>query len=568
MKKITTLFKALLLLVILSGSAKAQICGANFIWSNQANGAVSFTSTSVFSSSITQGTYLWSFGNNTTFSATGFSGMNASTTYTANGTYVVTLFISQTAPTCSNAISYTVNVTNASNTPTCALNANFTIAQSANGFVQFNSTSTGTATGVTYNWNYGDNTAAGTSPNPVHTFSANGSYLVTMLATNNATCTSTKTLQVNVNTYCNLVANYTFAYGNNGQVNFSSSSTGTINGAIYQWFFGDGASVIAGPTTAHTYSNGVYNALLLVMNNSLTPSCQDTVIKTIAVTNNTCGIAANFNSVVQTGGLVNFNNTSTGTISATTYTWNFGNGFISNSANPTVTYASSGIYLVTLTSRNASNCSSVITKSVNITGIACVANANFTLIPTNTPQLWVAVPVNPWNVANASWSWGDGTANTNTLYAAHQYSVAGMYNICLTVTASCGASASACASYSVYRGSAAAAIINVNVLQPALKNLDQVSTVGLKDLQNSVHTEIYPNPGTGYFNVNVSGLESEKAKLSVYSITGALLYTSDVNVSEGQLKTDVSLQNAESGIYFLTLTAGNTKITQKLIVTK
>lgn len=568
MKKLITFLAVFMLLTSMSSNLNAQGCNANFIWTNQANGVVSFTSTSILSSSIAPANYIWNFGNATTFTATGFSGMTTSTTYTSNGSYVVTLFILQTNPTCSTVVSYTINVNNATNTPTCNLNSNFTAAQGNSGFVQFNNTSTGTNANTTYNWNFGDNTAANINTSPVHTFSANGSYIVTLVATNNATCTSTKTLQVNVNTFCNLIANFTVAYGNNGQVNFTSTSTGTTSSSIYQWIFGDGASTIGGPLTAHTYSNGTYNARLLVMSSSLTPNCVDTVMNVVTITNNTCNIAAGFTSSVQTGGLVSFNNTTSGTTANTTYTWNFGNGTISNSANPTITYASSGFYLVTLTSRNSSNCSSTTAQSVNVTGIPCVANANFTLAPTATPQFWIAIPANPWNIANASWSWGDNTANTNTLYASHQYSVSGMYNICLTVTATCGSTASACASYSVFRASAAAAIININVQAPPLKNVDEASTVGLQQLQNAIHSEVYPNPGTGVFNVSVSGLTGEKAQVAVYNINGALLYTAEMPVNGGQIDTNISLINANSGIYFLKVTAGETAITKKLVISK
>lgn len=567
MKKLRTLVLPFLLIAGMNGM-KAQICAANFTWSNQANGVVSFTSTSALSSSIAPATYYWNFGNATTFSATGFSGMTANTTYTSNGSYVVNLFILQSNPTCSSSISYTINVNNATNTPTCNLNANFTASQGSSGFVQFNNTSTGSITGTTYNWNFGDNSTNSTNTAPVHTFSANGSYIVTLVATNNATCTSTRTLQVNVNTYCNLVANYTVSYGNNGQVNFTSTSTGTVSGATHNWIFGDGSNTVGGPTATHTYTNGAYNAMLIINNNSLTASCIDTVMNTITVSNNTCNISAGFTASVSTGGQVFFVNNTTGTTANTTYTWNFGNGFTSNVATPSLTYGSSGVYLVTLISRNASTCASTISQSVTVTGIPCVANANFSIAPTNTPQAWIAIPSNPWNVVNARWSWGDNSANSNSLYASHQYAAAGMYNICLTVTASCGSTASACASYSVYRASAAAAIININVQAPALKNLDQVSTVGLKELENSVHSEIYPNPGTGFFNVNISGLSSENAKLSVYSINGTLLYVTDLKVADGQIKTDLSLQNASSGIYFLRVSAGETNLTQKLVITK
>jgi PKD repeat protein len=564
MKQLSTILKTLVLLIAISfaGEAKAQLCSANYSYSIGAGGAVTFTSTGYNSTTVTPVSYYWNFGGGNTFTATGSP--NAIFTFSANGVYVVNLFVLQSNPTCSASISYSIMISNAGG---CALNANFNYTQGGNGLVNFNNTSSGTLPGVTYSWNFGDNTALNTTTSPAHTYSANGTYVATLVATNNATCVSTKTLAINVNTYCNLVASFSSTNGANGLVNFASSSTGTTGSTSYAWKFGDGGTA-TGVAPSHVYINGSYQATLTVSSSSVLANCIDTIVNPIVVTNNTCNISANFSSTVNTGGNVSFNSTSAGTNGSTTYTWNFGNGFTSNSASPNVTYLSGGVYYVTLIASNASNCTSTITKTVNVTGIPCVANANFTLVPTNTPQFWTAIPSYPWNVSTASWSWGDNSVSNFSLYAAHQYSTAGLYNICLTVTASCGATASSCATYSVFRSSAAAAIINVNVLAPTLKSVDNNNAVGLKDLQAAASVNIYPNPSTGLFNVRLNGLESETSTISVFNLVGDLLYTQVVETTGGQLNTDLSLNNASNGIYFLQVTSGSKTLAQKLVISK
>lgn len=562
MKKLITLLSAFTLIALSSAKLNAQGCIANFSWTAGQNGVVTFTSTSAPSSSLTY--YSWNFGNNTTYTAMGIMGQTATSTYTANGTYVVNLFFISTAPSCSNAVSYTINVTNVSG---CALNANFGYSQTSNGTVNFNNTTTGAGPGVSYSWDFGDNTSPSAVTSPVHTYSANGTYIATLTAVNSPTCTSTKTLAINVNTYCNLNASFSVTMGNNGLVNFMSTSTGTAAGYIYIWNFGDGSNpLVAGPNTSHTYTNGTYNASLYVMSSSVSINCVDTAFATISVTNATCNIVAGFN-YTSSNGTFTFNNTSTGTNAGTTYTWTFGNGFFSNAANPSaVNYPSSGVYFVSLTASNGTGCSASTGQSVSVSGIPCVANANFSLMPSGTPQFWIAIPSFPWNIATAQWSWGDNSAPSYSLYTAHQYSASGNYNICLTVTATCGATATACSTYSVYRGTAASAIINVNVNQPALKDLEFVSTVGLNELTATIRSALYPNPSTGLFGVSATGLTAEMATITVYNHLGQLLLSDVRPTNNGSLVAEVSLNNAQKGIYFVKIESGNKTVVNKLII--
>ena len=536
-------------------SLNAQTCQASFNSTNGQNGVVTFTSTSILTNSV--GTvYYWSWGSGLpTFSATGQAGMFPSYQYTANGTYTVTLFIMSTAPSCSSAAQAVITITN-SGSP-CNLGASFTFSQIPIGQVQFNNQSINTTSNTTYTWTFGDGSSSN-SVSPLHTYTNNGSYLVTLVASNNTTpsCTGTVQVMVNVNTFCNVLASFNQTIGVNGLVNFQSTSTGTLSGYIFRWFFGDGTQTNTGNGLAsHTYSNGVYTPTLLVMNNSVTPTCTNSTSHTISVNTNTCFLSTPTISATQNNGVVSFQAIVNGTNANTTYTWTLGNGFMSNISAPTATYQSAGTYWVYLTVRNAQTCQTFSNKTLTITGIPCVANANFTVVPTATPQSWVAIPSSPWNITNAQWSWGDATSSYS-LYASHQYSVAGMYPICLTVTANCGVTASACANYSIYKGSNA--MIYINVQTPTLlNNPSDTIVVGLSDFETK-GIGVYPQPNDGSFIILLNENNIESVNVSLYDITNKLVYSGNEIL--------VSTTGLKPGMYVLSVVTRSRRYITKVIV--
>lgn len=82
-------------------------------------------------------------------------------------------------------------------------------------------------------------------------------------------------------------------------------------------------------------------------------------------------------------------NTSTGTSSNTTYTWDFGDGYSSNDENPSHTYASFGKYLLCVTLYNdAENCSSTYCDSIGIDSNGMLLkNGGFTIHVINEDDL-------------------------------------------------------------------------------------------------------------------------------------------------------------------------------------
>ncbi len=538
-----------------------NVCLVTFSYTCSANGLLSLTCTSPNTNSLT--VHGWIVAGNGFVQNTGTQVPIPVYTLniTTNGIYTITL---QHSP-CWGQITTTINITNIANP--CNLSASFGINQLGGSAVNFLNTSSGTSPGVGYLWNFGDATTS-TLTSPTHTYANPGTYTVTLTANNNYTyaCSSTYT-SVLVVSNCNLNANFNISYGANGLVNFSSTSTGTnaSTSYTYQSLFNPTVSYSSNLASfSYTFpSNGIYYLLLQVSNNS-NPACIDTVTKAIMITNinGHCNLAANFSHTVVANGVVNFASTSTGTVANTIYYWNFGDGTTGLGANPAHTYPSSGTYFVLLTAINNSvNCTSTTSMAINITGINCVANSNFSVSPTNTPQVWTATPSFPWNVTNATWTWGDGSSSSG-LYSSHSYSAAGLYSICLSVTVNCGSNSSSCFTYSISKVSEANAMVHINVVPPELIE------VGLKIQDPIGQFNLYPNPSQGLFNLELNSSSAQSIQLNVFDLTGKVIYESLIEGRTGDFQEELNLLGLPNGIYLLQIEQGGQYLNKKLVITK
>jgi hypothetical protein len=84
---------------------------------------------------------------------------------------------------------------------------------------------------------------------------------------------------------------------------------------------------------------------------------------------------------------------------------------------------------------------------------------------------------------------------------------------------------------------------------------------GLMNILNSL--KIYPNPTFGSVNIETSPQNNERFRAEVYSVTGALVYQS--NIYESAV-TEVDLSNHIDGVYLLKLISGNETTTRKIIL--
>lgn len=76
---------------------------------------------------------------------------------------------------------------------------------------------------------------------------------------------------------------------------------------------------------------------------------------------------------------------------------------------------------------------------------------------------------------------------------------------------------------------------------------------------------IYPNPNTGEFNIQFNPRSGEDVSVVVHDIRGRSIYSKNYN-NISRFEETVQLNNAQSGVYLLTITDGEQKVTKKIIV--
>jgi gliding motility-associated-like protein len=302
---------------------------------------------------------LWNFGDGTTATTN-----NAVHTFAAGGAYNVSL--TQTNfPGCTNT---ETQVVTAMDIPAVAIsgadadgdliNCLLPADPSTSEIVTFSNT---TVNGVSYTWNFGDGTAPFTTASLAdftHTYTAYGTYTVTMTALHANGCTSTATLTVIFEKYVSAAMTLDITeYSGCTPHDLSTLTNLSVNANQYTWNFGDGTIITTTspvpPTHNYTVA-GTYTISLTAIN-----SCNmaNSTISPIIIV---AGPNANFNNSLP-GNLgcasqnVTFANTSTGTSPANNYQWSMGNGnsYVNMITPPMQTYANVGVYTVQLVAGNA-----------------------------------------------------------------------------------------------------------------------------------------------------------------------------------------------------------------------
>lgn len=335
--------------------AKGNVPTAAFIFSTMGE-QVNFMDTSTGNPT----SWSWSFGDGATSTT-----QNATHTYSAAGTFTVSLTVA--GPTGSSSpVSQTVTVTaESSGAPAAA----FTFAPSPPGvgqMVAFMDESTNKPT--SWSWSFGDGTTSA-SQNPTHAYSAVGSYMVTLTATN-ADGSNAGSQNVSVTKTAATTPTAAFSFSPNpptaGEiVTFTDTSKGSPT--AWFWNFGDSStnSSSSSEDPAHVYSAaGSYTVTLVAANSAGSSSPeQETVVVSPSASAPTAAffIAPAAPAAAQT---VVFTDISTG--GPTSWSWTFSDdGSTSVEQFPIHIYSAAGTYQVALTATNALG-SSTVTQSVMV----------------------------------------------------------------------------------------------------------------------------------------------------------------------------------------------------------
>lgn len=213
------------------------------------------------------------------------------------------------------------------------------------------------------------------------------------------------------------IANFTVTRSGN-TVTLTNSSTNSYG---YLWKFGDDStSTLKDPV--HTYAyGGKFNIYLIAIN----PCGNDTIFKSIDF--NCSPPSAYFYSTINQLEV----STTNASYGATSYSWNFGDGFTSTATSPKHTYYSAGTYSVCATANNGCGSSSYCTN-VNVTCSTPMADFS-----SSTNGLTAYFNNKSTNAANITWHFGDGGIS-NLLSPSYTYNSSGTYTVKLIVSNACG----------------------------------------------------------------------------------------------------------------------------------
>jgi len=219
------------------------------------------------------------------------------------------------------------------------------------------------------------------------------------------------------------------------------TSPGVNNSIVAEsWSFGDGSSSSQlGGTLSHTYSDpGGYTVRLTVTDAAGCTSTTNATGSSYVVANgpkaafSASGTDVNLNSTVYF-----YNSTNYFGSSSTVYSWDFGDGSSSSDYYPSHTYTVPGVYVVTLTAKDASNPATCV-STANLTIKVRNFNSHFSTTTAyvgtlGCPPVLAQFVNTSQNYMSVSWDFGDGWTAGNVNAPGHVYQKPGKYIVTLFV---------------------------------------------------------------------------------------------------------------------------------------
>jgi PKD repeat protein len=306
----------------------------------------------------------------------------------------------------------------------------FTVAgQCQNEPIQF----TNTGDVATYTWNFG-NGQTSTTMNATHSYSAHGNYTVTLQSTSSNGCINTASKPITI--YSKPQTDFSIGLppfscaGTPSQFNDLTPSPSDSNISSWAWSFGDpgnGSSVLKNPT--YTYpSSGNYTVSLSVNTNF---GCTNSVQKSVTISPSPIASYSNLPACINQS--TQFNDASSGNIKSRL--WQIGTSTFTT-PNPQFTFLAPGSYPVLLTVTGNNNCTSQISKNIQVP-VAPALDFAYTVPCTNAPTVFTEITSSTDPPVSQSWAYGSlasGTGNPS------QYSFAapGNYSVRLSSTRQSG----------------------------------------------------------------------------------------------------------------------------------
>ncbi|RYZ25925.1 MAG: PKD domain-containing protein, partial [Chitinophagaceae bacterium] len=339
------------------------------------NAAIQFTDASTIGDGTQNSfTYSWNFGDGGTAQT-----KNPLHNYTSVGPHTVSLLVVSNAG-CRDSITKTVDSVFAQPQSKFTSPAEACLGTTINFTDQSTSQN---STIASWQWNFGDGSPSSTQQNPSHTYTAPGTYNITLTTTSATGCVSVpETRQVVINALPSPNFSPSSPTCVNGSIAFADQSlanSGNIN--KWTWNFGDGSPTSNLSSPNHTYATtGTFAVSLQVETNK---GCVSSVLSKQVIVS-----PLPIPGFVMPGNCVNdaisqFTDTSSivdGSSGQFTYLWNFGDQN-ANAANPNTStikngshkFTATGDYNVTLTVTSNTGCVASTTQKLTINGAVPVS---------------------------------------------------------------------------------------------------------------------------------------------------------------------------------------------------
>lgn len=366
-----------------------------------------------------------------------------------------------------------------------------------------------------WSWDFGDGATA-TGQYPIHAYTWPGAYQVCLVVGN---ACGQDTFCTNIQVACSAPAADFNRSATGATVSFNDISSNTPT--QWSWSFGDGNSSTQ-KNPSHTYAaSGTYQVTLSVQNNCGSSTMTYPVQITCSFVQADFGHVANSLTARFSDQTQN---------SATSWSWDFGDGQSSSVENPIHSYSQPGVYTVSLTSSNSCN-SSTIQKTVTVTCTTMAANfvehkqgfaATFTDLCIGSPTWW-------------DWEFGDGAISTQQ-HPTHTYNKKGKFKVCLTAGNACG-TVTTC---------------RIIEIDPTRRK----TTASDMDKAGAA-ISLYPNPSQG--TLRISGDANELKEIRIMDLQGVTVQT-----VTGDWDADINLSSLANGMYLAQILTQNGSRIQKI----
>lgn len=99
-------------------------------------------------------------------------------------------------------------------------------------------------------------------------------------------------------------------------------------------------------------------------------------------------------------------------------------------------------------------------------------------------------------------------------------------------------------------------------------NIQFDDCTGISETDSQWSVQVFPNPGSGLFTIDLFARSTEKVNLSIFNALGKEVFTSSEIAVNRNTTLNVNLENQPEGIYFLNLKGNRINIIKKIVIRK